>query len=556
LSSRTSEQRLSHPFPGDSGVIGQDLLLRALRKSLGFVPGRLALFYLATGFASLSLFYVLLWELGSPLMQRRGLLSYYSATLGDGLLIPFGIAVSASCLRSISELVNRSLKANDADLRHRAQELAARFRGRALGWIPGGLALATTVAVHVMWLSNPRIQANWTIEPGHLNFFGWWHAIFFFFVLWWYFAFLARLALVSLSLLRRSLPSSLASAPLEIWSELNALMAVAVGFAALLYIDNYRLQFNWRTLLTSVTTLSYLLFTLVVLITINLYFALAVYRPTRKRISREELRSVDLLARRAWIAFAFGSVLAASFFLLGIAVAASHGWTVAAVVAGLVMPFLFAENYTADLFWNYGWSPDPVDSLGICLVWFASSVGLLFTTAVTLGGIHVETMNEMLSAWVRGLPISVIPLVFCLCVAWTASFATEGTLRMAQREEQLQELSRLDPPMDNILRNFLLFWCLFEFLVIPISIFVYHRESVVGADRTSTVEGVFGVIAAVVIVPLYNNHSHLNSLRSSPHPPSSYRAISRHISFLSIYVGALVLFVWGWLAFSYSGPVH
>lgn len=512
----------------------------AADKFLGFAPWKLALGCLVAGLGTLSEFYTGLALLGSPLLKLRGLYSYYSATIGDGLLLPIGVAVSGAALLDMSKLLELSLMSKETELKGRASALKLKLGGQSLRWIPAGLALVATASVHAAWLLNPRTEGNWTIVSGRLNFFGFWHAVFFFFILWWFLAFLGRLVLVAQSLLGHSSAQSLASSSLRIWGEINVFLAVLAGFAVLLYVDNYGLTLSWQTLLTSVTTFTNLLFTTTVLIAVNLYFALYVYKPIRRKISPKEPSELTRLARRNWTALAFGCLLVVALLLLVRAVSASIAWPMTCVVAGVLFPVLFAENYVADLFWNHNRVPDSVDCLGICVILIVSSGGFLTAAALALRGAQVDAIIQMAPAWGANIGVSLLTALLCIAVAWIASLTIAGEHVTDHR------------PMYNVSQNFLEYWGLFQIVVIPVSIFVYRKRvallPALSTDGTiALMIGFSACVIAIVGFPLKNNFEHLRDLEKRRSKYSSFHAISNHILFISVYVGAVTLLMLGWL---------
>ena len=215
---------------GEKMIIGRDILILTADKFLGFTPWKLALIFFLAGPGVISVFYAGLIVSGSPLLELRGLYSYYSATIGDGILLPIAAAVTVSALRNMEMLIDLSLKSKEAGLRQRASKLVVSLGGRKVGWIPGLLALATTAIVHAFWLLDPQTEPNWTMVSARLNFFGYWHAAFFCFVLWWFLAFLGRLVLVAKGLLGQSESQSLACVSLRIWGEMNVFLGSHCGF--------------------------------------------------------------------------------------------------------------------------------------------------------------------------------------------------------------------------------------------------------------------------------------------------------------------------------------
>jgi hypothetical protein len=544
------------PNVDDSTVIGRDILLRVAYKFLGFSPWKLALGFLVVGLGSLSVFYASLAVFGSPLMRLRGLYSYYSATIGDGLLLPIGVVASAAALQNMRDLLKSSVNSQDVELKRRALALFNRLDGRALGWIPGGLALVATVSVHVAWLLNPRTEPNWTIVSGRLNFFGFWHAAFFFFALWWFLAFLARLVLFALSLRRELGSRSLPRTSLRMWGDVNVLLAALAGFASLLYVDNYGIQFSWQMLLSSVTTLADILITTVVFLGLNLYFVWAVYIPSRRKSSEKELSDIALLARHSWTAFAFGCLLAGVLLLLVAAVSTSIAWPMAALMAGVVFPILFTENYAADLFGNHKLVPDSVECLGICLILVITSAGFLTATTLALQDIEIKTIARMVSSWGTSLGVSLLTTLICIAVAWIAS-STMLRGHVAGEKPRPKKWYITDhKPMYNVIQNFIQYWGLFQFVVIPAALFIYHVKAApmtaLSIDGTITLMvGVSTFVLVVVGFPLTNNIAHLRDLEKRKSAYSSYHFISAHILFITIYVGAVTLFILGWLWISF-----
>src|SRR5215467_2347737 len=137
------------------------------------------------------------------------------------------------------------------------------------------------------------------------------------------------------------------------------------GFAFLLYVDNYGQGFSWRMLFSRVTLPTTLLAIIAVLLAVNLYFVWGVYRPIRLKVSGKELDDLSVLAKRSWTFLIFIFLLVGALALLVIALPATSAWTMAVVVAGVLLPILFTENYAVDLFWNQNRRPESVDSLGI-----------------------------------------------------------------------------------------------------------------------------------------------------------------------------------------------
>jgi len=202
--------------------------------------------------------------------------------------------------------------------------------------------------------------------------------------------------------------------------KLLAFLVVLAGFAALLYADNYGLTFSSQTLLTSVTTLANVLFTAMVFLVVNLYFTFYVYRPIRLKSSPKEPTELRRLARKNWTTLAFGCLLVGALLLLVRAVSGLVSWPVTAVVAGVLFPLLFAENYVADLFWNQNRVPDSVDCLGICVVLIVSSGGFLMATTLALQAVQVEAVIQMAHAWGTNIGISLVTALLCIAVAWMA----------------------------------------------------------------------------------------------------------------------------------------
>ena len=540
MSQKRNRRTLNALREGKNLLIGRDILLLAADKYLGFAPWKLALSCLVAGLGTLSVFYTGLALFGSPLLKLRGLYAYFSATIGDGLLLPIGVAVSAAALLDMTKLLELSLVSREVGLKDRASALKLKLGGRSLRWIPAGLAFVATASVHAAWLLNPRTEGNWTIVSGRLNFFGYWHAVFFFFVLWWFLAFLARLVLIGQSLLGHSSSQPLASLALRIWGETNVFLAVLAGFAVLLYVDNYGLTFSWQILRSSVTTFANLVLTTIGLLAVNLYFALYVYKPIRLKNPRKESSELTRLARRNWIALAFGCLLVGALLLLVRAVSASIAWPMTGVVAGVLFPILFAENYVADLFWNHNRAPDTVDCLGICVILVVSSGGFLTATAIALQGAQVDVIMQMAPAWGANIGVSLLTALLCIGVAWMASLTIAGG--------HLTDHT----PMYNISQNFLEYWGLLQIVVIPVSIFVYRKTaplaSTLSADgKIALIVGFTACIIAIVGFPLKNNFEHLRDLEKRRSKYSSFHSISNHILFISIYVGAVTLLMLGWL---------
>lgn len=112
-----------------------------------------ALSVFAAGFGVLNVF----WLTRSVSPQLRGLYTYWSATLGDGLLLP--VVVFALI---------------------RALQVAPTARAvRLFGMVGAFVGVLSGVALQYSWLADPHPALNWTLPaPGYFNAAGWYHAAF------------------------------------------------------------------------------------------------------------------------------------------------------------------------------------------------------------------------------------------------------------------------------------------------------------------------------------------------------------------------------------------
>lgn len=111
-----------------------------------------ALSVFVAGFGVLNVFY--LTRSDSP--QLRGLYTYWSATLGDGLLLPVAVFSLIRALR------------------------APGVKGVRLFATTGAMVgVLSGIGLQYSWLSDPHPALNWTLPaPGHFNAAGWYHAAF------------------------------------------------------------------------------------------------------------------------------------------------------------------------------------------------------------------------------------------------------------------------------------------------------------------------------------------------------------------------------------------
>lgn len=124
--------------------------MRAVRSTRRGVASGLLVW--ATGFGAMNLF----WFLGKWNEQVRGLWSYWSATVGDGLLLP---VIMGTLTYEISKLPPSPREKPIGSL------------AAIVGW---GLG---EITIHV-WTSDPSAEPNWTQANGQLNAAGQYHAIF------------------------------------------------------------------------------------------------------------------------------------------------------------------------------------------------------------------------------------------------------------------------------------------------------------------------------------------------------------------------------------------
>lgn len=527
-------------------VVGRDLLLRTAFRVPSLRPWHLAGACFLSGFGALSVFYLGLVLVGSPLMHFRGLFSYNSATIGDGLLLPLAVAVSASALLHLECLLQSEMSGPE-DLRSRAQSTIQRLQSRFLAWIPPISAASVTVGIHVLWLLNPKTEPNWTL-PGRLNVFGYWHAVFFAIMIWWFIAVLLRLTLTINGIFlrykcsRRSFSATLSG--LKLWGDINVLLACLAGFATLLYVDNYGLHFQIETFLASASTVVDLLVTVLGIGFINAVFFFRVYRPSVRRAMPEELIQARSLAVQSWLAFGSGLVMVLALFALAVALPRVTPWPLAGIAAGLMMPILFAENYASNLFLNHNRIPDAVQTFGILLVLVVAAAGLVTATGAALQGGHIRSFQELSSGWWMSVIVSAATAAACLLAAWLAS-----------RASPIPHVTD-ETPMHNLVQNYAMFWALYVFVVLWAVLFV-NRLVLVMVEKLGSGGTLALLIAytsasfAVVSIPLYNNYRHLRDMERRKTRYVVFRYIRAHVLVVSLYVALVWLcaVTWMWFAF-------
>jgi hypothetical protein len=55
------------------------------------------------------------------------------------------------------------------------------------------------------------------------------------------------------------------------------------------------------------------------------------------------------------------------------------------------------------------------------------------------------------------------------------------------------------------------------------------------------------LVSTAVVIPIYNNYSHLRNIEKSEEKPPSFDAISNHILFISYSAGAMTFVALAWL---------
>ena len=165
-------------------------------------------------------------------------------------------------------------------------------------------------------------------------------------------------------------------------------------------------------------------------------------------------------------------------------------------------------------------------------------------TALVLQGGQVNTISQLAPALVRSLSVSVLTSLACIVVARIASLTMPWTRPKRHITDQT--------PMHNIVQNFVQYWGLFQFVVIPVAISVYRAKAVMTTQSTNTVlAGFTAVIVAALVFPLRNNFDHLRDLEKRKDSYPSFRSISNHILFITIYVAVVALLLLFWLWASY-----
>jgi hypothetical protein len=154
---------------------------------------------------------LLLWLAGLGDSSRRGFIEYWSATVGDAIILPilaYALTKAALPIRDWSR------------------------RDRSLVIVAAGIAALGGVATQYTWLSSATIETNWTLpEPHVFNLPGWYHAVFLVVVS----GFLAGACAASLLRLR-SLDAAEWTRLLSSWRFVTALAGLP-AFTVLLALD-------------------------------------------------------------------------------------------------------------------------------------------------------------------------------------------------------------------------------------------------------------------------------------------------------------------------------
>ncbi len=147
-------------------------------------PHEIGILIFFLGFGILSLWYLVLVLVKSPLVHLKGMFSYYSSTFGDAILIPISTILIATTYKEMSVTLNQALRARSKTVRNQTRSTIRSINNPFVTWIPYIISLLIVVLVHFSWLSDPTTELNWTIPSPHLiNGPGIYHAFFFLIVI-------------------------------------------------------------------------------------------------------------------------------------------------------------------------------------------------------------------------------------------------------------------------------------------------------------------------------------------------------------------------------------
>ena len=289
------------------------------------------------------------------------------------------------------------------------------------------------------------------------------------------------------------------------------------------------------------------------------FFAATLYGPYRSARSSGVTGELPFLARRALSALFIGLLLVCLPVLFAAFGTAMAERPMAALVAGLLIPILFVENYFADLFWNHSRKPDLIHVAGGLLVFLICSGGLLLATTVALGDGQFATapfdqsVRHLLGTYAKSTAISLGVFLFCMFVVWYMAYTYSPELKRKQTA---------NTPMHNMAQNFLQFWALFQILFIPVAIYVFDARTLLEEAFPDKIHlylaGFTSFVLLLVRFPLKRNMEHKSEIQGDRAKYPSIDAIVAHINFQVIYsafVSALVL-AWLWGAYLKVFPLH